>query len=189
VSRHLQLCHALCQSSCGLSAHEQLYLVSSAAIFLLQQILSCNSSAVTDWLQGSSSAMKCKLLCNLSFQLQSVCSVMICQLGSSLLAQSQLQNSSSAAMCQLSSAQLSSAAMRSSSVNLSIQLSGQPESAATCQLNCTRLAEMKLVISAATCWLSCSLSAHQDAVHSAAVCQLNCVRSAWLWYVSSTVIF
>jgi len=109
VSRHLQLCHALCQSSCGLSAHEQLYLVSSAAIFLLQQILSCNSSAVTDWLQGSSSAMKCKLLCNLSFQLQSVCSVMICQLGSSLLAQSQLQNSSSAAMCQLSSAQLSSA--------------------------------------------------------------------------------
>ena len=53
-------------------------------------------------------------------------------------------------------------------------------SAATCQLSCTLLAEMKLVISATTCWLSCSLSAHLDAVHSAAVCQLDCVMSAWL---------
>ena len=100
------------------------------------------------------SAVKCKLLCNLSSQLQSVCSVMICQLGSSLLAQS-----------------VSSAAIRQLSCDVSTQLScclkaqlqlvnSAISSAGTCQLSCTLLAQMRLVISAATCWLSCSLSPH-----------------------------
>ena len=45
-------------------------------------------------LQDISSAMKCKLLCNLSSQLQPVCSVMICRLHQTL------HNSFKASLCQ-----------------------------------------------------------------------------------------
>jgi len=48
-------------------------------------------------------------------------------------------------------------------------------SAATCQLSCTLLAQMTLVISAATCGLSCNRPPHLDVVHKAAVFHLNCV--------------
>jgi hypothetical protein len=91
---------------------------------------------------------------------------MICQLGSSLLAQSV----SSAAMGQLSSAPL----LSEGSVQLITQLSGQ------LQLSCTLSNQMKPVILATTCWLSFVLSPHLDSVLLAAVCQLNCVLSAWL---------
>ena len=79
----LHCCELLCSSACIMSA--QLHFVSSASIYLLWRVL---SSAVTDQLQDISSAMKCKILYNLSSQLQFVFSVMICQLGSSLSAQS-----------------------------------------------------------------------------------------------------
>ncbi len=77
----------------------------------------------------------------MSAQLQSVCSVIICQLGSSLLAQS---------VCDVS-VHLSSAAIRRLSFNLSIQLSGQLQLSAElrpvrreefCHLSCNVLAEL-----------------------------------------------
>ena len=37
-------------------------------------------------------------------------------------------------------------------------------------------------------WQTGSLAAEFDSGHSPAVCQLNCALSAWLWYVSSTVM-
>ena len=119
---------ALCQLSCNLYA---------------ERIL---SSAVTDQLQDISSAMKCKILCNLSSQLQSVFSVMICQLASSLSAQS------------VSSAATGVAQLRCVSAQLSCYLKAQLQlvnsavsSAATCQLSYTLLAHMTLTISAAMC--------------------------------------
>jgi hypothetical protein len=58
--------------------------ISYCSVFcLLWCIVSCNSSD-TGHLQGICSARKCQLLCKLSSQLQSIWSVMICQLGSSL---------------------------------------------------------------------------------------------------------
>ena len=96
-------------------------------------------------------------------------------LGYCLLAESV----SSAAARQLScdvSAQLSSAQL-SCYPKAQLQLvNSAVRSAATCQLSCTLLAEVKLVISAATCWLSGSLSAHRT-------------LSTRLQSVSSTVIF
>ncbi len=125
-------------------------------------------------LQYVNSAVNCQLLCNPSSQLQSVYSLMICQLGSSL----SMQSVSSAAIRQLScnvSAQLHPG---SSSTKLVISAA---RSAATCQLSCTLLAQMTFVILAATCRLSCSLS-------SFGLCPLGRSLSTQLYSVSLTVI-
>ncbi|KAL3134537.1 hypothetical protein ABBQ38_006382 [Trebouxia sp. C0009 RCD-2024] len=92
-------------------------------------------------LQDITSARRCKLLCNLSSQLQSVCSVMICQLGSSLLAQS-----------------VKSAAIRQLSCDVSAQLrGGQVRLALIRRLSCSFISA---AMSAATSQLSCNLSNH-----------------------------
>ena len=128
-----------------------------------------------------------------------MCSVMICQLGSSLLAQSVSSAATRQLSCdvsvqhssvQLSSAQLSSAQLSSGQLRcyLKAQLqlvNSAVRSAATCQLSCTLLAEMKLVISAATCWLSCSLSARLCSVSLAVICLLNSNLLAQLQSISS----
>ena len=123
---------ALCQLSCILSAQ-------------LQSIC-CHSSAVTDQLQDISSAMKCKILCNLSSQLQSVFSVMICQLGSSLSAQSVSSAATGVAQLRCVSAQLR--CCQKAQLQL---VNSAVRSAATCQLSCTLLAQVTLIISAAIC--------------------------------------
>ena len=134
VSTPLQLClryvssAAFCQLSCNLSA------------------LAGLSSAVTDQLQDISSAMKCKILCNLSSQLQSVFSVMICQLGSSLSAQSVSSAATGVAQLRCVSAQLR--CCQKAQLQL---VNSAVRSAATCQLSCTLLAQMTLITSAAMC--------------------------------------
>ena len=149
-------------------------------------MLPCSSFVVTDQLQHISSTAKHKLLCNLSSQLQSVCSVMICQLDSSLMA----QFVSSTAIWQLScdvSAQLSC------DLKAQLQLvNSAVSSAATCQLSCTLSAQIKVGISAASCWLSWSLSAQvqlvNSAVSSAAPCQLRWNSSSQLHHVGWAVV-
>ncbi len=104
----------------------QLQSVSSAVSC---QLSCCNPSAlaysVVQFICCNRPAVKHHLSYKLRAPLQSVCSVMICQLGSSLSAQSV----SSAAMCQLS-------------CNVSAQLQCV-SSAAMCQLSCCMSARLK----------------------------------------------
>ena len=97
----------------------------------------------------------CQSSCSLSSQLQYVCSVMTCQLGSSLSAQS-----------------VSSAATWQFSCGISAQLS------------CYLKAQLQLVNSAvsspATCQLSCKLSARLHPVTSDESCHLSCNKLAEL---------
>ena len=175
-------CHLLCSPACIISV--QLQSVSSAVFCQL----SCNVFAlaycVMQFICCDTPAARHKQLSyEVQAPLQSVISAAIRLLSHDLSAWQlsvgsvcQLSCNTAAQLRCVSSAQLSSAAIRRLTCNSAVR------SAATCQLSCTLLAAMKLVISAATCWLSCSLSAHYDAVQqsvsSVVFCQLGCDMSA-----------
>ena len=128
--------------------------------------------------------LQSQLLCRLSSQLQSVCLVMICQLGSSLLAQSV----SSAAMGQLSSAPLlseGSVATYNSAVRSAAAELHPVKSDETCHLNYNLLAELCSVSPFGLCPLGCSLSAQLCSVSLAVICQLNSQMLAQLQSISS----
>jgi len=155
-------CHLLCSSACIMSV--QLQSVSSAIFCQLSCNLSALAYSVMQLICYDRPAAGHQLSYEVQAPLQSVISAAIYLLSHDMSAWQQSVSS----VCQLScntaaqlrcvsSAQLSSAAIRRLSCNSSTQA---VRSAATCQLSCTLLAEMKVVISAATRWLSCSLSAH-----------------------------
>ena len=100
MSPCLQLCPALCQSSCSLST--QLYWIQCVlSAELLQSLQQCNPSALAYSVVQFICFKRPAVKPHLSYELRlskPVCSVMVSQLGSNLLTQSV----SSAAMCQFS---------------------------------------------------------------------------------------
>jgi len=129
-------------------------------------------------------AVKHHLSYKLQAPLQSVCSVMICQVGSSLSAQSV----SSAAMGQLSSAQLlseGSVATYNSAVRSAAAELHPVKSDETCHLSYNLLAELCSVSPFGLCPLGCSLSAQLCSVSLAVICQLNSQMLAQLQSISS----
>ena len=145
---------ALCQLSCILSAQLQ-SICSSVFCHLLWQT-SCKTSAQ---LWSARSFAICHLSCSLSSQSWYVSLAAVCQLqsvSSAATGVAQLRCVSAQLRCyQKAQLQLVNSAVRS---------------AATCQLSCTLLAQMTLIISAAMCWKSWSLSPHLDYGSSPAVC-------------------
>ena len=172
VSTPLQLClhyvspAAVCQLSCNLSA-----LACSVMQFICCDRPAARHKQLSYEVQAPSQCVISAAICLLSHDLSawqlSIRSV--CQLSCSTAAQLRCVSSAQLSCYPKAQLQLVNSAVRS---------------AATCQLSCTLLAEMTLVISAATCWLSCCLSAHRmlstrlQSVSSTVFCQLACDMSA-----------
>ena len=159
----------------------QLQSISSAVFFQLSCNVSALAYSVMQLICCDRPATRYQLSYKVQAHLPSVISVAISLLSHDMSAWH--QSVSSAAKRQLSSGV---SAQLSYYLKAQLQLvSSAVRSAATHQLSCTLLAEMKLVISAATC----SLSAYWNAVHSAAVCQLGFDMSAQQYFFRSAAIY
>ena len=187
------------QSDCVFSA----YVTSNNScilsfLVLFELLLSTSAQLqVVKQLQDVNSAVKCKLLDNLSSQLPFVCSDTICQLNLSAQLQvvKQLQDVNSAVKCKLLDNLSSQLPFDCSDTICQLNLSAQSVcSAALRQLSCNTSVQLQYVNSAqllsegsvATCQISCQVSCNLSAqmnlpfqlqrVGSAVLCVLSCKR-------------